>query len=56
MLRFNITSEEEAIALAEAVNVLFLDVWEYNSEWVDIRLSKDVVRYLTESTCRLLAD
>ncbi|KAI4133370.1 MAG: hypothetical protein LQ338_000270 [Usnochroma carphineum] len=43
VLRFNITSEEEAIALAEAVNVLFLDVWEYNSEWVDIRLSKDVV-------------
>lgn len=47
VLRFNIGSAEEASALAEAVNVLFLDVWEFNSDWVDIRLSKDVVRSLT---------
>lgn len=45
-MRFNIGSAEEASALAEAVNVLFLDVWEFNSDWVDIRLSKDVVRSL----------
>ncbi|KAL8934544.1 MAG: hypothetical protein Q9216_005852, partial [Gyalolechia sp. 2 TL-2023] len=43
VLRFNISSAEEASALAEAINVLFLDVWEFNSDWVDIRLSKDVV-------------
>ena len=43
MLRFEINSLEEAKALAEAVNVLFLDVWEFTTEWVDIRLSKDVV-------------
>ncbi len=54
VLRFNIGSAEEAGALAEAVNVLFLDVWEFNSEWVDIRLSKDVVRFLPidQSTIR----
>lgn len=44
VLRFNIRSPEEAVALTEAVNVLFLDVWEFNSDWVDIRLAKDVVR------------
>ncbi|KAL8938513.1 MAG: hypothetical protein Q9211_003172 [Gyalolechia sp. 1 TL-2023] len=43
VLRFNISSAEEATALAEAIHVLFLDVWEFNSDWVDIRLSKDVV-------------
>jgi len=43
VLRFNINSIEEAQALAEAVNVLFLDVWEFTAEWADIRLSKDVV-------------
>ena len=43
VLRFNISSAEEVTALAEAVHVLFLDVWEFNSDWVDIRLSKDVV-------------
>ena len=43
VLRFNINSIDEAEALAQAVNVLFLDVWEYTTHWVDIRLSKDVV-------------
>ena len=43
VLRFEIKSSEEAEALAEAVNVLFLDVWEFTTEWVDIRLSKDIV-------------
>ncbi|KAL8707876.1 MAG: hypothetical protein Q9220_007160 [cf. Caloplaca sp. 1 TL-2023] len=43
VLRFDIDTPEEAAALAEAVNVLFLDVWEFNPNWVDIRLSKDVV-------------
>ena len=43
VLRFDITSINEAEALAEAINVLFLDVWEFTTEWVDVRLSKDVV-------------
>lgn len=47
VLRFEIKSAAEASALAEAINVLFLDVWEFTSEWVDIRLSKDVVRLVT---------
>ena len=43
VLRFHIKTEEEAKALAEAVNTLFLDVWEFTDNWVDVRLSKDVV-------------
>ncbi|KAI9734319.1 MAG: putative metallocarboxypeptidase ecm14 [Cirrosporium novae-zelandiae] len=43
VLRFKIRNVEEAKALSEAVNVLFLDVWEFTHEWVDIRLAKDVV-------------
>lgn len=43
VLRFNISSGEEAKAIAEAVNVLFLDVWEFTGKWVDIRLSKGAV-------------
>ena len=46
VLRFKIQSAEEARALGEAISVLFLDVWEFTAEWVDIRLSKDVVRFL----------
>lgn len=44
VLRFNITNEHEAAALAEASNALYLDVWEFSENWVDIRLAKDVVR------------
>lgn len=43
VLRFEIRTPEEAAALAEAVDVLFLDVWEFTTEWADIRLSKDIV-------------
>ncbi|KAI9809436.1 MAG: putative metallocarboxypeptidase ecm14 [Pycnora praestabilis] len=43
VLRFRVTSAEEAKALAEATTVLFLDIWEFNNEWVDLRLAKDVV-------------
>ena len=43
VLRFQISNAEEAKALAEAADVLFLDVWEFTTEWVDIRLAKDVV-------------
>jgi extracellular matrix protein 14 len=43
VLRFKIRTVEEASALAEAADVLFLDVWEFTDDWADIRLSKDVV-------------
>ena len=43
MLRFRFRSTEEAKALASAIRTLFLDVWEFSNDWVDIRLSKDVV-------------
>ena len=45
VLRFTITTADEASALAEAADTLFLDVWEFNSDWVDIRIAKDVVRH-----------
>ena len=45
VLRFNITTPDEASALAKAADILFLDVWEFNSDWVDIRIAKDVVCY-----------
>lgn len=43
VLRFNVSTEYEAEKLAEAASTLFLDVWEFNDNWVDIRLAKDVV-------------
>ena len=43
VLRFTIRSAEEAKALAEATDILFLDVWEFNEDWADIRVAKDVV-------------
>lgn len=43
VLRFTLGTPEEAAALAEAANVLILDVWEFNADWVDIRVAKDVV-------------
>ncbi len=47
LLRFNISNAEEAEALAEATNVLFLDVWEFTGEWADIRLAKDMVQWIS---------
>jgi extracellular matrix protein 14 len=43
VLRFKIRTEEEAQALAEAVDVLFLDVWEFNDDWADLRVTKHVI-------------
>jgi extracellular matrix protein 14 len=43
VLRFTISTAEEASALAEASDILFLDVWEFNKNWVDIRIAKNVV-------------
>lgn len=47
VVRFNVSSSDDAAALAEAADVLFLDVWEYADDWVDIRLGIDVVCLLT---------
>jgi extracellular matrix protein 14 len=49
VLRFTIRTAQEATALAEASRILFLDVWEFNADWVDIRLAKDTV----SSYCRI---
>lgn len=43
VLRFNLSTAEEERALAEAADTLFLDVWEFTSNWADIRLRKDDV-------------
>ncbi|KAK2734218.1 putative metallocarboxypeptidase ecm14 [Myotisia sp. PD_48] len=43
VLRFTIEAEDQLRALAEAANILFLDIWASNDHWVDIRLAKDVV-------------
>lgn len=51
VLRFKIKSASEAAALNEAITVLFLDVWEHTSEWVDIRMPKDVACHAMNCSC-----
>ncbi|EXJ83504.1 hypothetical protein A1O1_07127 [Capronia coronata CBS 617.96] len=43
VLRFQVNTEDEAKALSEAVNILYLDIWEATTKWVDIRIANDVV-------------
>ena len=43
VLRFRFQTEDEVRALSEAIDILYLDVWEMSDEWVDIRIAKDVV-------------
>jgi len=43
VLRFSISTAEEANAIAEAAEDLYLDIWGFCDGWVDIRLAKDVV-------------
>lgn len=43
VLRFKIKNQNEAQAFAEAINTLYLDVWEASKDWADVRISKKVL-------------
>ncbi|ETI19727.1 hypothetical protein G647_08740 [Cladophialophora carrionii CBS 160.54] len=43
VLRFRVRTQEEAKAISEAADILYLDIWEATNEWVDIRIAKEVV-------------
>ncbi|KAK5995839.1 Inactive metallocarboxypeptidase ecm14 [Cladobotryum mycophilum] len=43
VLRFNVSTTDEEAALAEAASRLFLDIWAFTDDFVDIRLHSDVV-------------
>lgn len=43
VLRFNVTTLDEEKALAEAAARLFLDVWAFTSDFVDLRIHTDAV-------------
>ncbi|KAF2434598.1 hypothetical protein EJ08DRAFT_685907 [Tothia fuscella] len=43
VLRFNVSTASEARAIAEATEDLYLDVWAFNDNYVDIRLAKNIV-------------
>lgn len=41
VLRFNLSTAEDEKALAEAADVLLLDVWEFTNNWADIRICQE---------------
>ena len=43
VLRFKIETQEDALAFAEAVDTLFLDVWDTSKDWADVRISQKVL-------------
>lgn len=43
VLRFNVTTTEEEVAIADASARLFLDVWAFTDAFVDIRMHRDEV-------------
>ena len=46
VLRFNLSAAHEERALAQAADTLFLDTWEFTSNWADIRLREDDVGFI----------
>jgi extracellular matrix protein 14 len=46
VVRFNVTNSEEEGALARAAGQMFLDVWAFTPDYVDVRLDKDDVAAL----------
>jgi extracellular matrix protein 14 len=46
VVRFNVTNSEEEGALARATEQMFLDVWAFTPDFVDVRLDKDDVSAL----------
>lgn len=46
VIRFNVTASEEESALATAAQQMFLDVWAFTPEYVDVRINKDDVASL----------
>lgn len=47
VLRFNVSSEAEAVSLTDAIDLLYLDLWASGAGWTDVRLAKDVVRQVS---------
>ncbi|KAL2157199.1 hypothetical protein VTH06DRAFT_6335 [Thermothelomyces fergusii] len=43
VVRFNVTNFAEEAAIAQAVDQMFLDVWAFAPDFVDVRLAKDDV-------------
>ncbi|CAD0086687.1 unnamed protein product [Aureobasidium vineae] len=43
VVRFNISNAQDASSLADAADTLFLDLWEFTDDWVDIRMQKDLI-------------
>jgi extracellular matrix protein 14 len=46
VIRFNVTTAEEEKALSDAADRLFLDIWAFTADFVDIRLHKDDIASL----------
>lgn len=56
VLRFNISTAEEARAVADAVNMLYLDVWSSTRTHIDIRLQQGTVPLLLDLLPETLQD